>query len=976
MTVSLVLAALTVTSMVTRDGRRVVSRDGGRTFGQVATNVVPADVAPVRPWKIYVVKATHADIGLHNSQYIQRHGAVKRIEDAMRLIDADRRPDDDPAAYRYVMEGVWFWENYPMDRGESAAWNVISNYVRRGRIDIACGCAGNHTHVMGPEELRRLALAKTRLEGKWGVPTRTAIFADNPGISWSAVKPFAEAGVENIVFAPNQWNPIPSTLRKPNLSIPGATWNPDARGGGSYIDVSYDSERPMVFRWESFDRSTNLLVWCSTQYDGGLARVGIGPGGGDLKTVEGRMPGFLATLERKYPYDVWLACDYCDDEEANTRFADFAARWNAKWAVPQFVTVGRLDEPFDELRKRFGDSIPVVRGEMTSGWLQHVISAPDLLAAKLSAERGLSGASGREADCAWWQLVLNDEHSYGVSGYQGRRVFETWMQRRDWIERAARAGKRDEVKGKRDEVRGPGENEWYKIVVNEKGEIESIYDKDLGWELLKETANKFLYTRDNHKTWSDETFLGAKITRKVFLAADEKRIDIEDRFEHATDLFNAKRYYRYGYIAFPFNVPEGEFRAQLGGGEVIDPYRDQSGYATDAYVAVRDWCAVENDAFGVALRQWDTVLTEFGEIHPDKTCFTGLPPKDKSGIYSYAFTDWLQLHVPDGESISFTLRYAITSYSSGNSPLDGSRAVARPALSAANFPDSADDGWTGLLDAPRASHGEKDGQLYLLWGADLSSAFSHYELYRNGVFLTNVFNEAPGRLPYRVARYEDVGLATHAEYAYRIRKVMKDGAKGDLSLPFVGRTRAVFDTEAIESEGLRVEVNRNGGCVTSWCPQGGTEVLSTPRRARWGEEDVHGGILVCWPWVGKPPHEGQPQDGIARYAKWTLEERIGKSGMRWSLESTPETMKLWPHAFRLDYRVEAVGRELRLRLRATNTGKSAFDATAGFHPYFKVADACKVSVNGRPNSALPCALQPGESKELELKIEAIKTTFH
>ncbi len=139
---------------------------------------------------------------------------------------------------------------------------------------------------------------------------------------------------------------------------------------------------------------------------------------------------------------------------------------------------------------------------------------------------------------------------------------------------------------------------------------------------------------------------------------------------------------------------------------------------------------------------------------------------------------------------------------------------------------------------------------------------------------------------------------------------------------------------------------------------------------------MHGGILVCWPWVGKPPHDGQPQDGIARYAKWTLEERIGKSGMRWSLESTPETMKLWPHAFRLDYRIEAVGRELRLRLRATNTGKSAFDATAGFHPYFKVADACKVSVNGRPNSALPCALQPGESKELELKIEAIKTTFH
>ena len=94
------------------------------------------------------------------------------------------------------------------------------------------------------------------------------------------------------------------------------------------------------------------------------------------------------------------------------------------------------------------------------------------------------------------------------------------------------------------------------------------------------------------------------------LQKDEKRIDIVDRFEHAKDLFNDNRYYRYGYLAFPFAVPGGAFRAALGGGEVIDPYRDQSGYATDAFVASRDWCAVENGEFGVALFQRDSLLTE------------------------------------------------------------------------------------------------------------------------------------------------------------------------------------------------------------------------------------------------------------------------------------------------------------------------------------------------------------------------------
>lgn len=961
-------------SLVSRDGRRLISwQDGEKVaYGLVATNDLPRNLAPARQWKLYVVKATHTDIGLHNSQYIQRHGAVKRIEDAMRLVDADSRSDDDPAAYRYVMEGMWFWENYPMDRGETAAWNVISNYVLRGRMDIGASCAGNHTHVFGPEELRRSALTKKRLVGKWGVGTGTMIMADNPGMSWSIVKPYAEAGIANVIFAPNHWNPIPSALRRMNRSIRGATWNPDARGGGAYIDVSYDSDRPMVFKWESFDRSTNLLVWCSTQYGYGLERAGVDPKGGDMDEVERRMPEFLDLLEAKYPYDVWLACNYGDDEEANTAFADFAAKWNAKWQCPKFVTVGRLDEPFEELRRRFGDRIPTVRGEMTSGWLQHVASAPELLADKLGAERLLAlaekawrndpnrcEADGLDIDRAWWHLILNDEHSYGTSGYQGRRVFETWMQHRDWIERADATARR--IAGKyglerpEPQVEDDGalvkENEFYRVRVNEKGELLSIYDKELGREILGNVANRFLYTRDNHKTWADESLLGAKIRRKVSLAKGLKRIDIEDSFEHATDLFNARRYYRYGYLAFPFAVPGGCFKAMLGGGEVIDPYRDQSGYATDAYVAVRDWCAVENGEFGVALRQWDSALTEFGEIHPDKTCLTGVPPEGKTAIYPYLFTDWLQMHHPDGESMNFRFRFSIVSYAKGREPWRVPAAdetnVAPVSLAASDFPEPHGDGWTGLIETPRAGHGEKDGQMYLLWGADLSPTFGHYELWRDDGFLANVTNEAPNGIPYRVARYVDLDAGSHTTRTYRIRKVLKDGTTGGFSATFAGGTRAASDVEAIESEGLRCEINRNGAHVTSWRPLGGEEVLFCPKRANWGQEEVHGGIPICWPWFGKPPREGLPKHGLARYAKWRLEGKIGKCGMKWSLESTPESLRLWPHKFRLDYSVRAEGRQLVLELKATNTDDAPFEAAGGFHPYFRVADPLRVAVNGR-----------------------------
>lgn len=982
-------------SMLTHDGRRLVSHlDGTKTvYELVPTNRLPADLPPIREWKLYGLKATHTDIGLHNSQYIQRHGTVKRIDMAARLIDTDRRADDDPAAYRYVMEGFWFWDNYHQDKGMDAAWRIVTNYIARGRMDIGVTCAGNHTHLFSEAEIERSTLTKEILSERWGIGTKTFIMADNPGISCSVIAPYVRAGIKYGLFLPNQWNPIPSTIWKKNTSIPAATWNPDAMGGGARVEVSYDSQIPMVFRWKAPRSDESLLMWCSTQYDHGFSRLGI-ERRATVDGVEKKMPAFLAILERKYPYDIWLASVYGDDETPNTKFADFAAEWNKKWAWPQFRTVGRLDEPFEYLEKNFGDEIPTLTGEMTSGWLQHAVSTPELLADKLNADRMLetaerlgtfAGTLDRAAvDRAWWYLILNDEHSYGTSGYQGRRVFETWMQHRDWIERAAATASNELKKAvaklgaNYHSVLGvPGvsdvsgtlccdgvtESRWYRVVVT-NGVIYSIYDKDLKRELIDGPANRFLYTRDNHKTWeaNPEAALGAKVTRRVFLAEDVKRIDIEDRFNHAHDLFNSRRYYRYGYLAFPFAVPNGAFVAHLNG-NVIRPYEDCHPMTTDAYCAVRDWCAVENADFGVALMMRDSTLTEFGEIHPDKTCYTGKPPVGETAIYPYLFTDWLQMHQPDGESMNFTFRFSITSYAGDWKNAEVPRRCEDwldpyakwmrehnvPQVVRTEVAEPPQE-WTGLIEKPRAGHGEKDGQMYLLWGAEMSPEFSHYELCRDGRFLSNVKNEVRDGIPYRVARYEDLGLPTHTRHEYRIRKVWKDGRKDELGEPFFGLTRYVSEEErggvVCEGEYGRMYVRYDGATVTSWKPESlkGGEVFFMPTNAPWGRE-VHGGIPICWPWFGK--REGLPKHGLVRYLKWRLVTRVGKDGVVLETESTPETMKVWPHPFKLTAKISVAGPDgFKISLTETNTGKEPFESVWGFHPYFRVTDAERVAVDG------------------------------
>ena len=63
--------------------------------------------------------------------------------------------------------------------------------------------------------------------------------------------------------------------------------------------------------------------------------------------------------------------------------------------------------------------------------------------------------------------------------------------------------------------------------------------------------------------------------------------------------------------------------------------------------------------------------------------------------------------------------------------------------------------------------------------------------------------------------------------------------------------------------------------------------------------------------------------------------------------STPDTMKVWPHPFKLTAKISVAGPNgLKLALTETNTGKESFESAWGFHPYFRVTDAERVAVDG------------------------------
>ena len=544
---------------------------------------------------IYVMISSHTDIGLHNSQYIQRKNCTRFINEAATLCDktADRDYLD---RYRYTVEGTWFWNNYTEDNSKKNANKIINNYVKTSDIGVCCAVAGNHTQTYGLEEMCRSAYERYRLLKNHKIKSETMTMIDNNGMSMAIIGPYCEAGYKNIIFSPNQWNPLPSTIWKTDYTKQGSVWNTDAGGGGSRIDIRYSSELPMLFFWED-DYKNRLLVWGAPQYENGSAAFGLyARTQKPLCETEDTMAKQLPNLDRKYPYEVWLTVCYADDQVPDLALTDTIKNWNSKWKWPRLCTLGKPETPFDIIRKKYRSKIPVLKGDITGGWYQHPIAAPELLANKYKADRFLPTAekwSVLASLCdedyqypaddfrrAWDYLLYNDEHSYGSSGYQGRRVYETWMQHKDWIYKAQKTAdteinnalksiskniqteddeyivfnptllKRQELINCKEGyavVNVPAfgyckvpksnfkplniqtatlsnppiiENKFYKIVFSQNGSIKSIFDKELSLEILdpgqSHGANEFIYTNDNHKTFFTPQKANFKIETDIF----------------------------------------------------------------------------------------------------------------------------------------------------------------------------------------------------------------------------------------------------------------------------------------------------------------------------------------------------------------------------------------------------------------------------------------------------------------------------
>ena len=157
----------------------------------------------------------------------------------------------------------------------------------------------------------------------------------------------------------------------------------------------------------------------------------------------------------------------------------------------------------------------------------------------------------------------------------------------------------------------------------------------------------------------------------------------------------------------------------------------------------------------------------------------------------------------------------------------------------------------------------------------------------------------------------------------------------------------IFSFNATPFDSLDVCPSR-GGLVTSWVSAGRERLYFDAERFANSHKSIRGGIPVLFPICGNlsggrldlpQGSYALPQHGFARDLPWQLEELIDGAGLRLVLESNPQTLAVFPFAFRLslEYRLEPSALEILATVEHGPDSSGVMPFSLGLHHYFAVS---------------------------------------
>ena len=367
-------------------------------------------VPAMRYWTVFLYPHSHVDIGYTAPQKIIEFIHKRNIDEGIKLAEATKGYPLG-SRYRWNPEITWplerLWQTQPEQRPR------VLQAIRDGRLCVDASYLNLNTSVCSDEELFHAFRFSRELQKLTGVPMDTLQQMDVPGFSWGLVPVMAQEGVRYIMAWPNS-----------------------DRAGNAHNGID---QRP--FWWVGPDGKSKVLFLQPGGYGnsgsmgkgGSTGRPWFGQRDADkipavIKTGSANVDftGQLAGMENaKHPYD-FLVLSWClwDNCPLDADVPDAVKAWNEQYAYPHLVIAGG-HEIMSSIERKYGDQLPVVRGDYTEYWTDGLGSAARLTASNRNAKERLTQAEtlwtmlhpGKSAprcefDEAWRCIALGSEHTW------------------------------------------------------------------------------------------------------------------------------------------------------------------------------------------------------------------------------------------------------------------------------------------------------------------------------------------------------------------------------------------------------------------------------------------------------------------------------------------------------------------------------------------------------------------------------------
>jgi hypothetical protein len=380
-------------------------------------------VEPVRPLDLYLVHHTHLDIG-----YTHHQDEVERLQwdHLKRALAYGAGSRDYPEESRFVWnpEGLWAVESYLENHGAAERARLIEG-VREGWIALDGMFANLLTGIASDEGLMRSLETARRLSDITGVPIESAMLSDIPGFTWGLVPVLAQHAIRYLSIGPNLGHRI-----------------------GHFSDVLGDKP----FYWESPSGKERVLTWVS---GAGYAWFHSGLGYSNITEVlddESVFKYLDRLVEEGYPYAI-AHMRYnigSDNGPPDPTLADAVREWNDRYASPRLI-ISTTSELFKEFEERYGEALPVYRGDLTGHWEDGAASsALETAAVRRAAEslvqtEALAAMLDRplgndELYRAWRYVLLYYEHTWGswnsISEPESEFTVGQWRRKKEFADQA------------------------------------------------------------------------------------------------------------------------------------------------------------------------------------------------------------------------------------------------------------------------------------------------------------------------------------------------------------------------------------------------------------------------------------------------------------------------------------------------------------------------------------------------------------